>query len=73
MHLPKPNLFGYILAGVIGLLFIVLAVMGMFGGLLMNLVAGFAGVIAILGTVMTLLDYAKQAKEENISSTTENQ
>ena len=65
MHLPKPNLFGYILAGVIGLLFIVLAVLGMFGNLMSNLIAGFAGGIAILSTVMTLKNYAKQAKNEN--------
>ena len=65
MHLPKPNLFGYILAGVIGLLFIVLAVMGIFGGLMTNIIAGFAGGIAILSTVMTLLDAAKKAKEQD--------
>ena len=65
MHLPKPNLFGYILAGVIGLLFIVLAVMGMFGNLMSNLIAGFAGGVAILSTVMTLLDAAKKAKEQD--------
>ena len=65
MHLPKPNLFGYILAGVIGLLFIVLAVMGIFGGLMTNVIAGFAGGIAILSTVMTLLDAAKKAKEQD--------
>ena len=39
MHLPKPNLFGYILAGVIGLLFIVLAIMGAFGTLMTNVIA----------------------------------
>lgn len=65
MHLPKPNLFGYILAGVIGLLFVVLAVLGIFGGLMTNIIAGFAGVVAILSTVMTLKDYAKKAKEDN--------
>ena len=65
MHLPKPNLFGYILAGVIGLLFVVLAVLGIFGGLMTNIIAGFAGVVAILSTVMTLKDYAKKAKENN--------
>ena len=65
MHLPKPNLFGYLLAGVIGLLFIVLAVMGIFGGLMTNVIAGFAGGVAVLSTVMTLKEYAKQAKSEN--------
>ena len=65
MHLPKPNLFGYLLAGVIGLLFVVLAVLGIFGGLMTNIIAGFAGVVAILSTVMTLKDYAKKAKEDN--------
>ncbi len=65
MHLPKPNLFGYILAGVIGLLFIVLAIMGAFGTLMTNVIAGFAGGIAILSTVMTLLDAAKKAKEQD--------
>ena len=65
MHLPKPNLFGYILAGVIGLLFVVLAVLGIFGGLMTNIIAGFAGVVAILSTVMTLKDYAKKVKENN--------
>ena len=65
MHLPKPNLFGYLLAGVIGLLFIVLAVMGIFGGLMTNVIAGFAGGVAVLSTVMTVKDYVKKAKEEN--------
>lgn len=65
MHLPKPNMFGYILAGVIGLLFIVLAIMGAFGAPMMNVIAGFAGGIAILSTVMTVLDYVKKAKDEN--------
>ena len=65
MHLPKPNLFGYLLAGVLGLLFIVLAVMGIFGGLMTNVIAGFAGGVAVLSTVMTVKEYAKQAKEEN--------
>ena len=65
MHLPKPNLFGYLLAGVIGLLFIVLAVMGMFGGLMTNVIAGFAGGVAVLSTVMTVKNYIKAAKEEN--------
>ena len=65
MHLPKPNLFGYILAGVIGLLFIVMAVLGKFGNTMTNLIAAFAGAIAILSTVMTLMNYAKQAKEQD--------
>lgn len=65
MHLPKPNLFGYLLAGVIGLLFIVLAVMGMFGGLMTNVIAGFAGGVAVFSTVMTVKNYIKAAKEEN--------
>jgi hypothetical protein len=65
MHLPKPNLFGYLLAGVIGLLFIVAAVLGMFGGLMTNVIAGFAGGVAVLSTVMTVKDYVKKAKEEN--------
>lgn len=65
MHLPKPNLFGYILAGVIGLLFIVMAVLGKFGNPMSNLIAGFAGAIAILSTVITLMNYAKQAKEQD--------
>lgn len=64
MHLPKANLFAYLLAGVVGLLFIVLAALGMFGNLMLNLVAGFAGVIAIVSTVTTVMGYVKRAREE---------
>ena len=65
MHLPKPNLFGYTLAGVIGLLFIVAAVLGLFGDFMTNLIAAFAGVIALISTVNTVRKQIKAEKENN--------
>lgn len=65
MHLPKANLFAYILAGVAGLLFIVLAAMNAFGSWMMSAICGFAGVIALISTGMTLMEYWKKAKEKD--------
>ena len=65
MHLPKPNLFGYLLAGVVGLLFIVAAVLGLFGDFMTNLIAAFAGIVALLSTANTVRKYIKEKKENN--------